>query len=93
MFYILSILKSFQNVTENTCVEVSILIKLQYSIPRFRYICFSLNFVKVSGCSICDLNTIGISKGNVVRHYVDLIIKVFEENFKITQGKWGEVGS
>ena len=54
---------------------------------------FSLNFVKVSGCSICDLNTIGISKGNVVRHYVDLIIKVFEENFEITQGKWGEVGS
>ena len=54
---------------------------------------FSLNFVKVSGCSICDLNTIGISKGNVVRHYVDLIIKVFEENFGITQGKWGEVGS
>ena len=31
-------------------------------------------------------NTICISKKKAVRHYADLIVKVFEENSKITQG-------
>ena len=38
------------------------------------------------------INIICISKENAVRHYIDLIFKVFEENFEITQGAEGEGG-
>ena len=35
------------------------------------------------------VSTMCISKEKAVRHYVDLIVIVFEENSEITQG-WGE---
>ena len=38
------------------------------------------------------INIICISKENAVRHDIDLIFKVFEENFEITQGAEGEGG-
>ena len=38
------------------------------------------------------VNTMCISKGKAVRHYVDLIGKVLEENSEITQGGAGGGG-
>ena len=43
------------------------------------------------------VNTMRISKGKAVLHYVDLIVKVFQKNSEITQGVvcvcgGGEVG-
>ena len=32
------------------------------------------------------VNTMRISKGKAVLHYVDLIVKVFQKNSEITQG-------
>ena len=41
------------------------------------------------------INTMRISKGKAVLHYVDLIVKVFQKNSEITQGVvcvWGGGG-
>ena len=41
------------------------------------------------------VNTMRISKGKAVLHYVDLIVKVFQKNSEITQGVvcvWGGEG-
>ena len=43
------------------------------------------------------VNTMRISKGKAVLHYVDLIVKVFQKNSEITQGDvcvcvWGGGG-
>ena len=41
------------------------------------------------------VNTMRISKGKAVLHYVDLIVKVFQKNSEITQGVvcvWGGGG-
>ena len=39
------------------------------------------------------VNTMCISKEKAVRHYVDLVVKIFEENSEITQRGGGDLNA
>ena len=57
-------------------------ISLSQKAARWKSVGFSVSFI----IHMKILNTLCISKDKVVRHYVDLIVKVFEENSETTQG-------